>query len=260
MGVIFLYFEAIRGIMLPFIGTTLGSSCVLLMKKVLDRNIERILMGTAAGVMTAASIWSLLLPALAQCADSMGSLAFIPAAVGFVLGIAFLMLLDRLIPQIKAGDCTDGAGRTMLMLAVTLHNIPEGMAVGAVYAGLLYGNNDITAAAALTLAVGIAVQNFPEGAIISMPLHASGMSRARSFIFGTLSGTVEPIGAVLTVAAAGLIIPAMPYLLSFAAGAMIYVTVSELIPDIYSDGSAVSATAAYSAGFLLMMILDVACG
>lgn len=255
-----MYFEAIRGIMLPFIGTTLGSSCVLLMKKVLDRNIERILMGAAAGVMTAASIWSLLLPAIAQCEESMGRLAFIPPAAGFALGIVFLMLLDRLIPQIKADDCTDGAGRTMLMLAVTLHNIPEGMAVGVVYAGLLYGNNDITEAAALTLAVGIAVQNFPEGAIISMPLHASGMSRARSFAFGTLSGIVEPIGAALTVAAAGLIIPAMPYLLSFAAGAMIYVTISELIPDIYADGAPEAATAAYSAGFLLMMILDVAFG
>ena len=148
----------------------------------------------------------------------------------------------------------------MMMLAVTLHNIPEGMAVGVVYAGLLYGSSDITEAAALTLAVGIAIQNFPEGAIISMPLHASGMSRARSFAFGTLSGIVEPIGAAVTVAAAGLIIPAMPYLLSFAAGAMIYVTVSELIPEIYADGGSEAGTAAYSAGFLLMMILDVALG
>lgn len=255
-----MYFEALRGIMIPFIGTTLGSSCVLLMKKVLSRNIERLLMGAAAGVMTAASIWSLLLPAISQCEARMGQLAFIPPAAGFALGILFLMLIDRLIPQIKTEDCADGSGRTMMMLAVTLHNIPEGMAVGVVYAGLLYGSSDITEAAALTLAVGIAIQNFPEGAIISMPLHASGMSRARSFAFGTLSGIVEPIGAAVTVAAAGLIIPAMPYLLSFAAGAMIYVTVSELIPEIYADGSSEAGTAAYSAGFLLMMILDVALG
>ena len=258
--------EVMQGILIPFLGTTLGASCVLLMKKAFNKNVERALTGFAAGVMVAASIWSLLIPAIEQCEDDMGHLAFIPAAVGFMLGIGFLLLLDKLIPHLhmntdKAeGMKSDFSDKTLMLLAVTLHNIPEGMAVGVVYAGLVYGSADITAAAAMALALGIAIQNFPEGAIISMPLHASGMGKAKAFIYGTLSGAVEPIGALLTIAAAGMIIPAMPYLLSFAAGAMIYVVVEELIPEMSEGEHSDIGVVSFSVGFVVMMILDVALG
>lgn len=228
--------EIFRGILIPFLGTTLGAACVFFMKRSLSSSIQRALTGFAAGIMTAASVWSLLIPAMEQCA-SMGKLAFLPAAVGFLVGIFFL-----------------------LGLAVTLHNIPEGMAVGVVYAGWASGNMSISAAAALALSVGIAIQNFPEGAIISMPLRAEGMGKGKAFLYGTLSGVVEPIGAVLTVLAAGLVLPILPYLLSFAAGAMIYVVVEELIPEMSEAPHSNVGTIFYAVGFVLMMTLDVALG
>ena len=258
--------EVIQGIMIPFLGTTLGSACVLLMKDRFSQSVERALTGFAAGVMVAASVWSLLIPAIEQSEEGLGKLAFVPAAVGFLLGIGFLLLLDNLIPHLHMDtDKAEGISsklpeKTLMLLAVTLHNIPEGMAVGVVYAGMIYGSSEITAAAALALALGIAIQNFPEGAIISMPLHASGMSRFRAFVFGTLSGAVEPVGALLTIAAAGMIIPAMPYLLSFAAGAMIYVVVEELIPEMSAGEHSNIGVISFSVGFTLMMILDVALG
>lgn len=222
--------ETFLGIMIPFLGTTLGAACVFFMKKSLGDLVQRSLAGFAAGVMVAASIWSLLIPAIEQSED-MGKLSFLPAFIGFWSGVLFLLLLDRLIPHLHVGsEQAEGPksklGRTtMMVLAVTLHNIPEGMAVGVVYAGFLSGNTQITAASALALSLGIAIQNFPEGAIISMPLRAEGERKGRAFLGGVLSGVVEPIGAVLTLLAAQLVIPALPYLLSFAAGAMLYVVV-----------------------------------
>ena len=257
-----MFYDAFIGISLPFIGTTLGSACVLLMKRSFGKTLDRILIGSAAGIMVAASIWSLLIPAIEQSEAGLGRLAFIPSCAGFMLGTGFLMMLDRLIPEPPITD-TNGSRTTdkrLMILAVTIHNIPEGMAVGAVYAGLIYGSDDITPATAFALALGIAIQNFPEGAIVSMPLRASGMSKPKAFLYGTLSGAVEPIAAVITLAAAGLIVPAMPYLLSFAAGAMFYVVVEELIPAL-SDGSrSFIGVISFAAGFLLMMSLDVSLG
>ena len=228
--------EIFYGIAIPFLGTALGAACVFFMKKALSDRVQRALTGFAAGVMVAASVWSLLIPAMEQSAG-MGKWAFVPAAVGFWIGILFLLLLDHIIPHLHQNS-TQAEGpksqlerTTMMVLAVTLHNIPEGMAVGVVYAGYRSGSAQITAAGALALSLGIAIQNFPEGAIISMPLRAEGMSKGRAFLGGVLSGIVEPIGAVLTILAAGLIVPALPYLLSFAAGAMLYVVVEELIPE-----------------------------
>ena len=223
------------GILIPFLGTSAGAACVFFMKKNLNEQIQRALTGFAAGVMVAASIWSLLIPAIEQ-SSGLGKLSFVPAAVGFWIGVLFLLLLDHMIPHLhqnsnKAeGPKSKLQRTTMLVLAVTLHNIPEGMAVGVMYAGFLAGNTQITAASALVLSLGIAIQNFPEGAIISMPLRADGESKGKAFFGGVLSGVVEPIGAVLTLLAAQLVIPALPYLLSFAAGAMLYVVVEELIP------------------------------
>ncbi len=254
-----MYFGAIEGIFIPFFGTALGAACVFFMKKSFSRSPERLLTGTAAGVMAAASVWSLIIPAVGLCEDSMGQWAFLPAAAGFMAGIISLMLLDRFIERLGAGG-RFSADSTLMLIAVTLHNIPEGMAVGAVYAGLLYGRDDVNEAAAAALAVGIAIQNFPEGAIISLPLRAGGMSRTKSFLYGAASGAVEPIGAAVTIAAAALIIPAMPYLLSFAAGAMIYVTVADMIPGIAADGHSVGAALSFSVGFVIMMSLDVALG
>ena len=253
------------GILIPFIGTTLGAACVFFMKKTLGRSVQRALAGFAAGVMVAASIWSLLIPAIEQ-AESMGAISFIPAAVGFWIGVLFLLVLDHLIPHLHFGsDQAEGPksklGRTtMMVLAVTLHNIPEGMAVGVMYAGFLAGNTQITAAGALALSLGIAIQNFPEGAIISMPLRAEGESKGRAFFGGVLSGVVEPIGAVLTILAAQLIIPTLPYLLSFAAGAMLYVVVEELIPEMSQGQHSNIGTVFFAVGFSLMMVLDVALG
>ena len=253
------------GIIIPFLGTTLGAACVFLMKKSLGDLVQRSLAGFAAGVMVAASIWSLLIPAIEQSED-MGKLSFFPAFIGFWVGVLFLLLLDRLIPHLHVGsEQAEGPksklGRTtMMVLAVTLHNIPEGMAVGVVYAGFLSGNTQITAASALVLSLGIAIQNFPEGAIISMPLRAEGVRKGRAFLGGVLSGVVEPIGAVLTIFAAQFIIPALPYLLSFAAGAMLYVVVEELIPEMSQGRHSNLGTVFFAAGFSVMMVLDVELG
>ena len=257
--------ETFLGILIPFLGTTLGSACVFFMKKSLSDLVRRSLAGFAAGVMVAASIWSLLIPAIEQSED-MGKLSFLPAFIGFWVGVLFLLLLDRLIPHLHVGsEQAEGPksklGRTtMMVLAVTLHNIPEGMAVGVVYAGFLAGNTQITAASALALSLGIAIQNFPEGAIISMPLRAEGVRKGRAFFGGVLSGVVEPIGAVLTLLAAQLVIPALPYLLSFAAGAMLYVVVEELIPEMSQGRHSNLGTVFFAVGFSVMMVLDVALG
>ena len=253
------------GIMIPFLGTALGSACVFFMKESLGDLVQRCLAGFAAGVMVAASIWSLLIPAIEQ-SEGMGKLSFLPAFIGFWSGVLFLLLLDRLIPHLHVGsEQAEGPksklGRTtMMVLAVTLHNIPEGMAVGVMYAGFLAGNAQITAASALVLSLGIAIQNFPEGAIISMPLRAEGESKGKAFFGGVLSGVVEPIGAVLTLLAAQLVIPALPYLLSFAAGAMLYVVVEELIPEMSQGRHSNLGTVFFAAGFSVMMTLDVALG
>ena len=255
----------VSGLLIPFLGTALGAACVFFLKKDLKTSVQRALSGFAGGVMVAASIWSLIVPAIEQCADR-GSWAFLPAFIGFWLGILFLLLLDEVIPHLHVGiNQTEGprsrASRTLMMvLAVTLHNIPEGMAVGVVYAGLVSGSANITAGGALALALGIAIQNFPEGAIISMPLYAEGKSKGKSFILGMLSGAVEPVFGALTVLIAGLIVPAMPYFLSFAAGAMIYVVVEELIPEMSAGEHSNVGVIAFAFGFSLMMALDVALG
>ena len=257
--------ETFLGLLIPFLGTALGSACVFFMNKSLSNMVQRSLAGFAAGVMVAASIWSLLIPALEQ-AEGMGRLSFVPAFIGFWVGVLFLLLLDHLIPHLHVGsEESEGPksnlSRTaMMVLAVTLHNIPEGMAVGVMYAGFLAGDTAITAASALALSIGIAIQNFPEGAIISMPLRAEGESRGRAFWGGVLSGVVEPIGAVLTILAAQLVIPVLPYLLSFAAGAMLYVVVEELIPEMSQGKHSNIGTLCFAAGFSIMMVLDVALG
>ena len=253
------------GILIPFLGTSAGAACVFFMKKNLNEKIQRALTGFAAGVMVAASIWSLLIPAIEQ-SSGLGKLSFVPAAVGFWIGVFFLLLLDHMIPHLhqnsnKAeGPKSKLQRTTMLVLAVTLHNIPEGMAVGVVYAGYLTGHAQITIMGAMALSIGIAIQNFPEGAIISMPLRSEGMGKTKAFAGGVLSGIVEPVGAVLTILAAGLIVPALPYLLSFAAGAMLYVVVEELIPEMSAGEHSNIGTIFFAVGFSLMMILDVALG
>ena len=256
---------AFYGILLPFFGTVMGAGCVFFLKRSLGTQVQRALTGFAAGVMVAASIWSLLIPSMEQAAD-MGKGAVIPAAAGFWLGILFLLILDRLIPHLhRNADQPEGVksgfGRTtMLLLAVTLHNIPEGMAVGVVYAGVLAGSSGLTAAGAMALSAGIAIQNFPEGAIISMPLKASGMGSWKSFFGGFLSGVVEPIGAVLTILLTSLVVPLLPCFLSFAAGAMIYVVVEELIPEMSAGEHSDIGVVSFAVGFMVMMALDVALG
>ncbi|MCR5105533.1 MAG: ZIP family metal transporter [Eubacterium sp.] len=253
------------GLMVPFVGTTLGSACVFLMKNKMNRQIERALTGFASGVMVAASIWSLLVPAMDQT-ENLGRLAFAPAFIGFWAGILFLLLLDSVIPHLHMNtDKAEGlksklARTTMMVLAVTLHNIPEGMAVGVVYAAFKSGESNISAGAAFALSLGIAIQNFPEGAIISMPLAAEGKSKKKAFVYGVLSGAVEPIFGLLTILAVGLVVPAMPYLLSFAAGAMLYVVVEELIPEMSEGEHSNIGVVMFSVGFTLMMALDVALG
>ena len=253
------------GILIPFLGTSLGAACVFFMKHDMSERLSRILTGFAAGVMVAASIWSLLIPAMEQ-SEEMGKFAFVPAVAGFWGGILFLLLLDHIIPHLHRYSVSAEGPKsrlqrtTMMVLAVTLHNIPEGMAVGVVYAGYLAGNAKITVAAAMALSIGIAIQNFPEGAIISMPLRAEGMKVSKAFAGGVLSGIVEPVGAVLTILAAGYIVPALPYLLSFAAGAMIYVVVEELIPEMSQGEHSDLGTIFFAVGFTVMMALDVALG
>ncbi|MCD8367453.1 MAG: ZIP family metal transporter [Clostridiales bacterium] len=257
--------QVAAGILIPLLGTTLGAACVLFLQGSIPPLLQRALSGFAAGVMVAASIWSLLIPALEQ-SEGMGALAFVPAVVGFWLGILFLLFLDHAIPHLHRnsseaeGPKSHLARTTMLVLAVAIHNVPEGMAVGVVYAGWLSGSSTITMTGALALSIGIAIQNFPEGAIISMPLYGEGVSKRRAFLYGVLSGVVEPVGAVLTILAARWMISVLPYLLSFAAGAMLYVVVEELIPE-QSDGEHSDiGTILFAVGFSLMMVLDVALG
>ena len=253
------------GLLIPFLGTSLGSAMVFLMKNKMNRKVEKILLGFASGVMIAASVWSLLIPSI-DMTEEQGKVAWIPAAVGFLLGITFLFVLDSLIPHLHL-DSEKPEGlkaklkkTTMMVFAVTLHNIPEGMAVGVAFAGALAGNAGITISAAIALAIGIAIQNFPEGAIISMPLKSEGMSKTKAFVYGTLSGAVEPVAAFITILLTSLVVQVLPYLLSFAAGAMIYVVVEELIPESQSGEHSNIGTIGVAIGFVLMMILDVALG
>lgn len=258
-------FDILKGLMIPFIGTSLGAAGVFFMKKTMSMNVQKALTGFAAGVMVAASIWSLIIPAMDQAAD-MGKLAFLPAVAGFWIGIFFLLLLDHVIPHLHLhSDKAEGQKSqlqktTMLVLTVALHNIPEGMAVGVVYAGLLSGNEQITIMGALALSLGIAIQNFPEGAIISMPLRATGVKKSKAFLYGMLSGIVEPIAALLTILATSFIEPALPYLLSFAAGSMVYVVVEELVPEMAEGEHSNIGTIFFAVGFTVMMSLDVALG
>ena len=253
----------ILGLMIPFIGTAAGSACVFFLKKDLKDGIKRALTGFAAGVMVAASIWSLIVPAIEQSSGK-GRFAFLPAFAGFWFGILFLLLLDHIIPHLHVSiDQVEGpksklTRTAMLVLAVTLHNIPEGMAVGVVYANILSGNEFVSGAGALALAIGIAIQNFPEGAIVSMPLLSEGMPKNKTFWYGVISGAVEPAAAMVTILASGFIVPMLPYLLAFAAGAMFYVVVEELIPEMSEGKHSNWGTIAFSLGFVLMMILDVA--
>ena len=253
------------GLLLPFLGTTLGAACVFFMKGQMKPLVQKMLLGFASGVMVAASVWSLLIPAM-DMSEEMGKYAFIPAAAGFLLGILFLLGMDRAVPHLHMGaECAEGPKcslkkTTMLVLAVTLHNIPEGMAVGVVFAGMLSQNTEITVAGAFALSVGIAIQNFPEGAIISMPLKSEGTGKGKAFLYGMLSGAVEPVAAVITILLAGFITPVLPYLLSFAAGAMLYVVVEELIPESAEGEHSNIGTIGFALGFVLMMILDVALG
>ena len=257
--------EAFLGVLIPFLGTSLGAACVFFTKKTLSDSVQRSLTGFAAGVMVAASVWSLLIPAIEQ-SENLGALSFLPTFIGLWCGVIFLLILDHVIPHLhaKSGQKESSESKlqrtTMMVLAVTLHNIPEGMAVGVVYAGYVSGNAGITAAGALALSLGIAIQNFPEGAIISMPLRAEGMKKSKAFLGGVLSGIVEPIGAVLTILVAQLIVPLLPYLLSFAAGAMFYVVVEELIPEMSQGQHSNIGTVFFAVGFSIMMVLDVALG
>ena len=246
--------DVFSGVMIPFLGTTLGALCVFLLKRSMSGKTECILSGFAGGVMVAASFFSLILPAI-EGAQKMGRLAFIPASVGFVSGVIFLIFIDKIMPYIGFENI-NSEKNLKLVLAVTVHNLPEGMAVGIAYAGVLYGKSGISIMSALALAVGIALQNFPEGAIVSMPLNACGISKPKSFLYGALSGIVEPLGAIATVFAAGFFVPLMPYFLSFAAGAMFYVVIEELLP--HSDGEKMSVgTLFFTLGFIVMMALDV---
>lgn len=259
------YFDIFIGLMIPFVGTTLGAACVFFVKKQLNEGIQKALLGFASGVMIAASVWSLIIPAIDMSEDK-GKFAFIPAALGIATGMAFLLIMDKLIPHIHL-DSNEPEGikvslkkTTMLVLAVTLHNIPEGMAVGVVFAGFVSGESTITLAGALALSVGIAIQNFPEGAIISLPLKSEGNSKGKAFWYGTLSGAVEPVAGGMTILFSSVMTPILPYLLAFAAGAMIYVVVEELIPEASEGKHTNIGTIGFGVGFIIMMVLDVALG
>lgn len=259
-----MWLTVLQGVMLPFAGTALGAACVFFLKDNIGTFMQKVLTGFAAGVMLAASFWSLLLPALEQSSD-FGRLAFVPAALGFITGIAFLYLLDIITPHTHMDHMTEGPksalkNTTKLILAVTLHNIPEGMAVGVVFAGWMSKDATMSLTAAMVLALGIAIQNFPEGAIVSMPLLAEGMEKRKTFFYGVLSGAVEPVAALLTILATAIVVPILPFLLSFAAGAMIYVVIDELIPEFQSGEHSNVGTISFAIGFVIMMILDVALG
>lgn len=259
--------ETFLGLMIPFIGTTLGAACVFFLRGMLPDRLQKGLLGFASGVMIAASIWSLIIPSIEQ-SSHLGKLCFVPAVVGFLAGIAFLLLIDRLVPRVYAEtETTDDSAlsklhkTTMLVLAVTIHNIPEGMAVGVVFAGVLAQNTPLTMAGAFALSIGIAIQNFPEGAIISLPLRSErNMSRSKAFVYGTLSGVVEPIAGILTIVLSAFMTPLLPYFLSFAAGTMMYVVAEELIPEAAANTKSNIGTIGLSLGFVLMMVLDVTLG
>lgn len=257
--------NVLLGILIPFIGTTLGSSLVFFMKNKINDKIQKFLLGFAAGVMIAASVWSLLLPSM-NMAKEQGIVEWIPACVGFLLGILFLLLLDIIIPHLHVSSTkpeglkSNFKKTTMFFLAVTLHNIPEGMAAGVVFAGVLLDNVGLSFAGALALSIGIAIQNFPEGAIISMPLKAEGFSKPKAFFYGVLSGIVEPIAALITILLTNLVVPILPYLLSFAAGAMIYAVVEELIPESQQGKHTNLGTIGVALGFVVMIVLDTALG
>lgn len=247
------------GIMLPFLGTTVGAACVFFLRGEMNRKIRSALSGFAGGIMVAASVWSLLIPAIERSA-SLGSWAFLPATLGLLVGIVLLQMTDVWLPTVCSGEQTAKKRTDRMMLAVTLHNLPEGMAVGAAFAGVLAGERGIGIATAIVLAMGVAIQNVPEGAIVSMPLHCIGYSRLRAFIGGVLSGVIEPIGAILTVLATGFVVPILPILLGFAAGAMLYVVVAELIPEIGESGHVRVGNLCFGIGFAVMMVLDVVLG
>lgn len=255
--------NTILAVMIPFIGTSVGAACVFFLKGEIGNKMQKILMGFAAGVMVAASVWSLLIPSMDMSAD-MGKLSFIPALAGFLLGIVFLLVTDSIVPHLHLGsDAPEGRKSrlqrtTMLVIAVAIHNFPEGAACGAILAGVLTGETNVTMAGAVALSIGIAIQNIPEGAIISLPLRSEGMHKWKAFGYGVLSGVVEPIGAVLAILLASLVNPVLPYMLSFAAGAMIYVVVEELIPEASQGEHSNLGTIAFALGFALMMVLDVA--
>lgn len=257
--------KVVLGILIPFIGTILGSAMVFLLKDNIKPKIQKLLLGFASGVMIAASVWSLLIPAI-EMTESQEKIGWIPAAIGFLFGIFFLLILDSIIPHLHLdrekpeGIKSKLKKTTMLVLSVTLHNIPEGMTVGVVLAGMINGMSGITFAGVLALTIGIAIQNFPEGAIISMPLRSEGVSKRKAFLYGILSGIVEPIGTIITILLTSMVIPILPYILSFAAGAMIYVVVEELIPESQSGDHSNIGTIGIAIGFTIMMILDVALG
>ena len=257
--------QAVYGLLIPFLGTTLGAGMVFFLKNNIKQSVEKLLLGFASGVMIAASIWSLLIPAI-EMSEEQGKIGWLAPAVGFLLGMLFLLVLDSVIPHMHLdkekpeGVKSKLKKTTMLVLAVTLHNIPEGMAVGVTFAGALLGNSGITITGAFALAIGIAIQNFPEGAIISMPLKSEGISKGKAFLYGAISGIVEPISAIITILLTELVVPILPYLLSFAAGAMIYVVVEELIPESQMGEHSNIGTIGVALGFVIMMILDVALG
>ncbi len=256
----------ILGILIPFLGTSLGAACVFFLKGEISNKLQKVLLGFAAGVMVAASVWSLLIPAMDMSAD-MGKLSFIPALIGFLLGMGFLLVMDSVIPHLHVGS-EEPEGKmgsklhrtTMLLFAVAIHNFPEGAACGAIFAGVLAGETNVTMAGAIALSIGIAIQNIPEGAIISLPLRSEGASKGKAFWYGVLSGVVEPLGAILAILLAALVTPVLPYMLAFAAGAMIYVVVEELIPETSEGEHSNLGTIAFAIGFSLMMVLDVALG
>lgn len=259
--------EVMFAIWIPFLGTALGAACVLFMRGQLNDKVQKALSGFAGGIMVAASVWSLLIPAINMSEENgMGKISFLPASIGFLLGIFFLLLLDKLIPHLHVNEekaeglKTSLPKSTMLLLAVTLHNIPEGMAVGITFAGMLSGESPITFMGAMALTIGIAVQNFPEGAIVSMPVCSAGTGKGKAFLYGAMSGIVEPLGALLTIWLSGYLIGIMPYMLAFAAGAMIYVVVEELIPESAEGEHSNIGTIGFALGFVIMMILDVALG
>ncbi|EFE13466.1 ZIP family metal transporter [Clostridium sp. M62/1] len=257
--------DVLLGLMIPFIGTTLGAAGVFFLKKEIGPFVQKALLGFASGVMVAASVWSLLIPAM-DMSSHLGKFAFAPAAVGFLTGVAFLLAMDKVIPHLHLGNAQPEGPKsrlqrtTLLMLAVTLHNFPEGAAAGAAYAGVLSGSGQISMAGALALSIGIAIQNFPEGIIISFPLRSAGAGRLKAFTAGMLSGIVEPAGAALAILLASQIAGVLPYLLAFAAGAMIYVVVEELIPEASEGEHSNTATIGFAVGFAVMMALDVALG